>query len=296
MYRLLRMFLVLAVTVMLVGFSAEKEAAQKKVAVVPFQNLSGWTESRVGEIMTEQVTVALINSGKYSVMERNQLSNVIKELNFQDSGVVDPAQAIQFGQMSGTDYTIIGKVTMATLTGNATKDIAREASSRIPLGVPGLGSLGGLAGGFIDANKGVIELNVRFIDNKTGEAFKAEIIKASASDNNREIAFSKACQKAAEILLMKFQGPLGATIVDSDGTTVYIDKGAGDGLKPGDTLMVFKEGAPIKLPNGKFIVKKTPIGKIKVSEVEQDYAVCKIVDGGAAVVKNAKVGWLPKKK
>ncbi len=296
MCRLLRVILVLLVTAMVSGFSLDTEAAQKKVAVMPFQNLSGWTENRVGEIMTEQVMVTLINSGKYSVMERNQLGNVIKELNFQDSGVVDPSQAIQFGQMSGTDYTIIGKVTMATLTGNATKDIANQASNRASLNVPGLGNLGGLVGSFVAANKGVIELNVRFIDNKTGEAFKAEKIKASASDNNRDIAFSKACQKAAEILLMKFQGPLGATIVDSDGTTVYIDKGEAEGLKPGDVLMVFKEGAPIKLPNGKFIVKKKPIGKIKVSEVEQDYAICKIIDGGAAVVKDAKVGWLPKKK
>jgi len=296
MTKILRLLLVLAVTIVFSGISIETEAAQKKVAIMPFENISGWSENRVGEIMTEQVTVTLVNSGKYTVVERTQLGRVINEINFQGSGVIDPAQAIQFGQMSGADYTILGKVTMATITGNAANDIAGEAGRRINTGGGLFGSLGDLAGKFVADYKGVIELNVRFVDNKTGETFKAEIIKASAADDNREIAFQKACQKAAEILLMKFQGPLGATIVDSDGSTVYIDKGSADGLKAGETLEVFKEGAPIQLPNGKFIVKRIPIGKIKVTEVETDYAVCKIVDGGAAVVKNAKVGRMKKSK
>lgn len=283
--KFLRVLLVLVVSVMFSCFTMNAEAAKKKVAVMPFENVSGgtwwsgwsgWDEHRVAEIMTEQVTNTLVNSGKYTVVERNQLGKVINELNFQQSGMVNPAQVIQFGQMSGTDYSIMGKITMAAVTGNSTKQV--------------VGLFSGIGGQLAADYKGVIEMNVRFVDNKTGEIFKSETIKASAADNNGEIAYSLACNKAAEIILRKFQGPLGATIIDSDGTTVYIDKGADEGIKVGDTLIVFKEGAPITTPSGKVIVKKIPIGKIKVTEVDTDYSICKITDGGAAVTKNAKVG------
>ncbi|MBR3746436.1 MAG: hypothetical protein IKN27_05685, partial [Selenomonadaceae bacterium] len=56
-------------------------------------------------------------------------------------------------------------------------------------------------------------------------------------------------------------------------------RGSLDGLRKGETLVVAREGAPIVV-NGKVVaVKQTVVGKIKVTEVNSDYAVCKKESG-----------------
>ena len=47
-------------------------AAKKTVAVMPLENVSGYTEQRVAEIMTEQLIAAINGSGNYAVVEREQ--------------------------------------------------------------------------------------------------------------------------------------------------------------------------------------------------------------------------------
>ncbi len=290
MSKLFRMFFVLLLTVTIAGFTTDGEAALKKVAVMPFENVSGWDESRVADIITEQITVAIVNSGNYTLAERSQLGRAINEINFQGSGIVDPAQAIQFGKMAGTDYSIVGKVLLAEVIENNTASLAGRAAGGINLGP--LGNLGGLGEKFIGRNKGMVTLNVRFIDNTTGQVLFAKEVKGAKAHDDRQVALYEACKVAAENVLKEIQkkNPMTGTIIDSDAGVVYIDKGSDAGVKEGETLIVFKEGAPITKPDGTIVAIKThDLGKVKVTEVNADYSVCKVVDGGAAVVKNAKV-------
>lgn len=277
MIKCLRLIFAILVLIIIGGYSPAGEAAQKKVAVMPFENVSGWHENQVGEILTEQVTVALVNSGKYTVLERTQLGHVINELNFQNSGMVNPDRIIQFGKMSGTDYTIVGKVTTVAIAANDTRQVVEVLC-------------GDGLGGMVAAYKGLVHCDIRFIDNATGQIVFARHFRGSACGNNRNVLLQQACQMVSAEIIRAVRGPLGATVIEREGSIVYIDKGRDEGLRVGEILIVFKEGSPIRRPDGRFIVKKIPIGRIRVIEAAEDYAVCKIEDSDAAITKNAKVG------
>ena len=88
------------------------EAAKKTIAVMPLENVSGYSDQRVAEIMTEQLLVAIHSSGGYTVVERAQMNQVIKEQGFQNI-MTDPNKATELGKLSGADYSLVGKVTMA---------------------------------------------------------------------------------------------------------------------------------------------------------------------------------------
>lgn len=281
MSRLLRIVFVLLVSVIISGYTFDGEAAQKKVAVMPFQNVSGSGDRRVAEILTDQVTVALANSGTYTVLERTQLAHVIKEINFQWSGMVDPNQAIEFGKMSGTDYTIVGKVLMAGVTQNSSGDIYNRL----------LGYNNPIKG-FIAKYKGKVSVDIRFIDNTTGQLVFAKVVEGSKSGNDRVSCLHAACQEAAGNVLIEVQSinPFTATVLDAEGGTIYIDKGFESGIRKGEVLVVFREGRPIKDMNGQIIaVKSSEVGKIKVMEVNSNYSICKVISGGEYISRNAKV-------
>ena len=55
------------------------EAAKKIVAVMPLENVSGYSEEKVAEIMTEQLLVAIHSSGNFTVVERAQMGTVLRE-------------------------------------------------------------------------------------------------------------------------------------------------------------------------------------------------------------------------
>ena len=283
MMKYLRLIFAILVLIIIGSYSPDGEAAQKKVAVMPFQNVSGWHEQQVGEILTEQVTVALVNSGRYTVLERTQLGHVIRELNFQASGMVDPNQIIQFGKMSGTDYTIVGKVTTVAIAANDTRQVVEVFC-------------GDSIGGMVAAYKGQVHCDIRFIDNATGQIIFARNFKGSACGNNHSVLLQQACRAIAAGIIRAVRGPLGATVIEREGSIVYIDKGRDEGLRVDEILIVYKEGSPIRRPDGRFFVKKIPIGRIRVIEAAEDYAVCKIMDNDAAITKNAKVGRMRKRR
>lgn len=268
---------------MICGFSFLGEAAQKKVAVMPFESISGSEEHRMAEIMTDQATVALHNSDVYTVVERTQLAQAIKEINLQNSGVIDASQAIALGKMTGTDYTIVGKVLMARVVDNATAKVyGGILGGKNPYGI----------GDYIPKYKGKVLLDVRFIDNVTGEVVFAEVIEGTKCGNDRQVCLNAACQDAAKNILaaIRTKNPLTATVLYAENGTVIIDKGLGTGLQKGDVLTAYEEGVPVKGTDGEIVtVINEVVGKVKVLEVKSNHSVCKITSGGERIRRNTRV-------
>ena len=256
------------------------EAAKKIVAVMPLENVSGYDEQKVAEIMTEQLIVALHSSGVYTVVERAQMGAVIKEQGFQNIAV-DPAQAVELGKLSGADYSMVGKVTMAVVDTNPTANTVALISELLKLG-----DLGAMAEPYIHKFKGKIRLEFRFVDNTTGQVVVAKTIEGSKSGSSVADAFNNACKNAADNFVKELDtiNPFRARVAEVVGANVYIDHGSESGLKRGDTLNVVREGGPI-IVNGKTVgMKNQEVGNIKVIEVYSDYAVCR-VEGSAIIHK-----------
>jgi len=256
-------------------------AAKKSVAVMPLENVSGYSEHKVAEIMTEQLIVAIQASGTYTQVERAQLGAVIREQGFQNIAV-DTSKAVELGKLMGADYSMLGKVTMATVDNNPTATAVAQIG-----GLIGLGELGAMAEHYVHQFKGKIALEFRFVDNTTGEVVLAKTVEGSKSGATVTDAFNNACRTAAENFLKELDGlnPFRARVADVYDSDVYIDQGFESGLRRGETLIVAREGAPIVV-NGRVVaMRQTEIGKVKVVEVNADYAVCRPVDNTSGIQK-----------
>ena len=252
------------------------EASKKVVAVMPLENVSGYTEEKIAEIMTEQLIVAIHSSGGYTVVERPQMGAILREQGFQNIAV-DPSQAVELGKLSGAQYTMVGKVTMAIVEVNPTAMAVAQIGSLFDLG-----KVGELATPYVHKFKGRIELEYRFVDNTTGEIIIAGTAEGSKSGSNKEDALHNACKNAAEKFLKQLDviNPFRARVAAIDGANIYLDQGSTAGLRQGETLQVVREGEPIVV-NGKIVaVKQTELCKIKVVEVYSDYAVCRAENAG----------------
>ena len=73
--------------------------------------------------------------------------------------------------------------------------------------------------------------------------------------------------------------------MDSDNDIIYIDAGRESGFRKGETLIIIREGSPI-IVNGKIVgMKETTIGKAKVTEVNDEYSICKVTSHSDVIKK-----------
>lgn len=271
---------VMAIIAWILCSSISAEAAKKVVAVMPLENVSGFAEYRVAEVMTENLMVQIANSGNYTVSERAQAGTILREQGFQNLTSANP---VEIGEMNGADYSVIGKVTMAVITQNTSGNILSNIMRQID---GGQGTLIGHGAGLIHQIKAKVAMDVRFVDNKTGEVIFAKTFEGSKSGQNPEMTLNEACKVAAQNFLKEVQSvnPFAARIVEISGNEIYIDEGSESGLHKGETLIVARESTPI-IVKGKIVAMKTnAICKAKVIEVNAEYAVCK-VDNPSSIKK-----------
>lgn len=254
------------------------EAAKKVVAVMPLENVYGYNTANVAEIMTEEIMIALQNSGKYSVVERDQMATILKEQGFQNIAA-DSSTAVEIGKLIGADYSLIGKVTLAALEKNPTKGIIENILGNISRsgGYNSGIDLQSTAGNFVNGLKGKVSVDIRFVNNETGELVFAKSFNGAKSGATPEAALYGACKAAAAGFLKEITANLMGRVADISGDEIYIDQGTDSGIQVGDELAIVRETSPIEV-NGKIVGMKTiPVGKVKVTEVNAEYSICKVI-------------------
>jgi curli biogenesis system outer membrane secretion channel CsgG len=135
-----------------------------RAAVMKLQdktNNRSWHSRPVGEQAAEQLETLLVNSGRFNMIERLQLENVLKEQGL--ANVVDPNELARPGRVRGVDYLFLGSITefsikiMRTRTGGGIFD-------RV---LPGIAPLD------IDTSKTEIEtrvaVDIKLVNTTTGE-------------------------------------------------------------------------------------------------------------------------------
>ena len=91
---------------------AEAQLANKpRVAVFTFENV-GMVDSTMkwGETISEMLTTALINTNRFKVIERAQLSKVLQEQALGQSGALDAETAVVVGKIMGLDAVVVGSL------------------------------------------------------------------------------------------------------------------------------------------------------------------------------------------
>jgi len=87
------------------------EKGKTKIAVLTYQSMEK-TVSTLGEIISEQIIVELVNNSSLNVVERAQVDKLLKELQFNQTGVMDAATAKKIGNGLGADVLVVGSFSM----------------------------------------------------------------------------------------------------------------------------------------------------------------------------------------
>src|SRR4030095_4449534 len=117
-----------------------------------------WSWQGGAEAAQDVFVTELVKSGKFRVVEREQLEALMQEKNLTLSGDVDPATAVRVGKLLGVNYLLTGAVTEYGVT-----DKSAHGS--------GIGRLPGFAAG---QRSFVAALNARVIDTSPGEMVWAD--------------------------------------------------------------------------------------------------------------------------
>ncbi|MDR1376338.1 MAG: CsgG/HfaB family protein [Synergistaceae bacterium] len=139
--------------------------AKPRLAVREFENKT--SEKVPASAVTEMMTTELYKSGLFSLMERERLDYVADEIRLGQSGLMDSSTAPEVGKIKGAQYSMTGAVTVYHY----------HAEGGV-LVIPGI--VGGAA-----ARTGYVTLDIRVIDNETGEVVYAAAKQGKAT---RELA------------------------------------------------------------------------------------------------------------
>ena len=238
------------------------EAAKKTVAVMPLENVSGYSEQHVAEIMTEQLIAAINGSGNYVVVERMQMGTVLKEQNFQS--LTNPSE--KQAEIAGADYSVLGKVIMAEVSDTAAGELTKKLFGKNSHTV------------LMHQYRGRVSLNFRLVNTATGEVLFDRTVEGEKTGKTKESAIHDACKDAAAEALREIQmyNPFTARIAEISGDVIYIDAGLDSGLKNGETLLIVREEKPIEV-NGKVVgMTQKEIGRAKITEINSEYSTCRI--------------------
>ncbi len=284
---------VLMIGVALVGAPSSVFAQAKiRIAVSNFENNSTWSwwGDNLGRAAADELATQLVQTGKYTVIERAQLDAILREQNLGASGAVTSATAAKVGKLLGVQLLLTGSITAFSI-------------KRTSIGLRGIG------GSYSNAES---KVDARLVNTETGEVMIVAVGQGnkrmgggyfkgvSAEQTFDQGAAQEALRPAVEQVVLKLSeqtnslqsmtpaAPEGQ-IVSTRAGSYYINRGAGAGVKVGQKFQVHHVVDEIKDADGRLLDKVIEqTGMLEVTQVLANSAVCKLVSGKAAVNDTVK--------
>jgi curli biogenesis system outer membrane secretion channel CsgG len=148
-----------------------------RIAVARFENKTAdsqnWYSPSIGDGMADMLTTALVNSGRYIVLERESLDTVLTEQDLGASGRIRSDTAAAIGEIEGAELLIVAAVT--EFDGNSGGTSGSLGGSRIGRG------FGAIAGGQRSAH---MAIDLRVVDATTSRVLAATSVEGEAKDFN----------------------------------------------------------------------------------------------------------------
>jgi curli biogenesis system outer membrane secretion channel CsgG len=270
------------------ALAGEVEAQTKvRVAVMNFENNSTWHwwGDRLGQAAADELTTQLVNTGKFTVVERAQLDAVLAEQNLGASGRVTGETAAKIGQLLGVQLILTGSITQFSI-------------ERTGIGFRGIG------GSYSNAES---MLDVRLINTATGEILMAaegqgnkrmgggyfkgasaerEFDTGAAAEALRpavEHVVATVSARADQFASLQPAAPEGQIVGERNGA-FYINRGQGAGVTVGKRFEVHRVVDEIKDADGRVLDRVIErVGVLEITQVLANSAIGKVVEGQAAV-------------
>ena len=245
-------------------------AQRATVAVLPVRNAAG-IEANVADAMTEMLITALAKSGKFEIVERQEIERIVQEQNLSSTDLIDPSTAAQIGKMKGADYLLMAAVTEAGAKSDSV----------------GLGSIS------IQQQKAILGLDVRFVDSASGSTKLAETFREERKagglgglpisfDVSHDIGAEMARSLVDRIAQMVLMAAYPPQVVKSDDNGVILNYG-NSLFKVGDILEVFTQGEELKDPaTGQSLgMSEIRTGRLVIASVTEKVSTGTLVEGTA---------------
>jgi curli biogenesis system outer membrane secretion channel CsgG len=313
---------ILAVLLVAAVVPASAQARKKRVAVMDFDyaTVHGGVSAMfgqdvdIGKGISDLLVTNLVKDGSYSVIERKALDKILSEQNFSNSDRANPTSAAKIGKLLGVDAIIVGSI---TTFGNDTKNqnIGGNGGNWGGYGIGGIGR---------KKSKAVVALTARIVDIDTGEILavaegKGESQRTSTSllggggnwhgagagnvdmgsSDFQNTIIGEATKDAvdkmtADVIAGKDKLQTRTIVVAGlvaavDGGQIVLNVGAKAGVKVGDQLNVERVTKEIKDPTSGQVIRRlsTPVGVVKVTDVDDVSSVCTSVSGAGFKVGDA---------
>ncbi len=316
---------ILLITSCILAVAAPGSAQQKKrVAVLNFDYATVQssvaaifgTNNDIGKGISDLLVEKLVNSGKYSVIERKSLDKVLAEQNFSNSDRADPNSAAKIAKILGVDAIITGSITQ----------FGRD-DHQTTLGGSGIGGLAGrygLGGIGTKSSKAVVAVTARLINTDTAEILgvatgKGESTRSGtsllgsggsalnhgggaidmSSSNFANTILGEAVNLAVSSMAKQLDTQadrlpervvtVEGLVADVNGNSVVINVGSRAGVKVGDRLRVKRTGREIRDPASGKVIRRVEdnLGEITITEVDELSAVGRY--SGSATLKVSDV-------
>jgi curli biogenesis system outer membrane secretion channel CsgG len=257
---------------------------KKRIGIVDFDDSShhgGWGGSRdaLAEAARDVTTEAMVKSGAFVVVEREQIAQILKEQGLGMTGAISPQTAAKAGKLLGLQAIVTGKIT----------DFDESQKT------------GGF-GGYYQSHERIAtaRVSLRMVDATTGEIWVAEsgegkstskstVVMGGGSANNDQTIGKKALYQAIANMMNKVVAKAdskpwaGSVAKVGKGGKIYITAGSDINLPVGATLSVRRLGEEITDPTTGAVIGhelgKT-LGHLQLAEhLNEKLSVCVATQG-----------------
>jgi len=236
---------------------ANAQEMKKRVAVLSFADKTdagySWGGTKTaGDGMSDMLITELVKSDRYTVLERTEINAVLDEQNLGQQGVVTAQSAAEVGKMLGAEIVIFGSITEFGYKERSTGGRTRRF---------GVG---------ISSTTAVVATDVRMVDATTGEILAAEDVRKEESKRGLSVDTDKVdfgsqsefdeslVGEATREAINEIVGLIdtnsgnvqwGATVITSQGGSVFINAGSASGVEVGQTFIVKRAGTKLVDPD-----------------------------------------------
>jgi curli biogenesis system outer membrane secretion channel CsgG len=291
MLKVIKSLFILAIFCLVINTVEAKPAStsfsgpKKTIAVARFNNTSGINSYiNLGDDFSAQLTDALLQSGKFIVVSRQDLGAVLTEQDLADSGRLAKSLTASKGKIIPAQILVTGNIT--------------EFEQNTGGGAQGLNIHGVTIGGAkSDAHVAVI---VQIIDSTTGEILDSQRVEGLADASAFTIGYSgswslgsssfkktplgKATQIAIDRSVVYISDRLarlpwqGRVVTVKEGL-VYVNAGSNAGIKSGMNFVVYRKGESLVDPEtgAELGAEKKKVADIVIFEIEPKFSKAKIL-------------------
>lgn len=287
MKRLIAIPVLVAILALACNIPVASAATGKKirVAVMDFQNNSTWSwwGDRLGEAANDEFVTQLVNSGQFSVIERQKLQALLAEQSLGASGAVQASTAAKIGKLLGVQVIFTGSITAFSIKKTG-------------------GSIAGFGASYTKAES---KLDVRMIDVNTGEillvatgagdkkmggaAYQGTSFEQNYDEGVASEALRPAVEKVTQQVLANMdklsslapaQAGGGKVLNVAGPKKIYIEGGTEAGQNVGDVFDVYRVTDEIKDDDGNVLDTVTAkVGQIVIVQVLGKSAICETKSG-----------------